>query len=111
MAIPTSFSPKFDATSSQVDALPSITKLQSYAKADTAKSLFQIFNAAVPFGLMWFAMYKSLSLPYWVTLLFGRADRAFDGPTFSSSNTTLATDRFNSRKWNDVVGFGSGSSP
>lgn len=105
MAVSTIFAPKFDITSKAVDALPSITKLQGYAHADTAKSVFQVLNTAVPYGLLWFAMYKSLALPYWVTLLLAIPTALLTVRLFIFQHDAGHGSFFNSRKWNDATGF------
>lgn len=43
--------------------------LHPYLKPDVRRSLFQLLNTAIPFGLVWYVMVQSLSYPYWVTLL------------------------------------------
>jgi omega-6 fatty acid desaturase (delta-12 desaturase) len=40
-----------------------------YARPDLSRSIWQVVNSLVPYIITWFLMYKSLSYPYWVTLL------------------------------------------
>jgi omega-6 fatty acid desaturase (delta-12 desaturase) len=41
-----------------------------YEKSDFKTSLWQIFNSMVPFLLLWYLAYESLSVSYWLTLTF-----------------------------------------
>jgi len=43
--------------------------LRPYWGADTKRSVIQVVNSAVPFLLLWYAMYRSLEVGYWLTLL------------------------------------------
>lgn len=43
--------------------------VMKYAKPDAGKSILQITNSLLPYIFMWFLMYKSLSYPFWITLL------------------------------------------
>lgn len=105
MAVPIEFAPKLDFNYSQVDALPKVSKLLSYAKADTKKSLFQLLNTIVPFGLMWYATYKSLSYSYWLTLLLSVPTALFVIRLFIFQHDAGHGSYFNSKKGNDFVGF------
>lgn len=40
-----------------------------YAVPDTSQSIWQIINSLLPYIFVWYLMYKSLSYPYWITLL------------------------------------------
>lgn len=39
-----------------------------YEKSDLQKSICQIINTLVPFFLLWYLAYKSLSISYFLTL-------------------------------------------
>jgi len=40
-----------------------------YAQPSVPRSIWEIANTFVPFFILWYLMYRSLVLPYWVTLL------------------------------------------
>ncbi len=43
--------------------------LAPYKKADNKKALFQLANTAIPFAALWYLMYLSLDVSYFLTLL------------------------------------------
>ena len=43
--------------------------LTPYTKPVLKRSVVQLLSTAIPFGLVWFAMLRSLDYPYWTTLL------------------------------------------
>ena len=105
MAVPNAFAPKLDVSYTQVDALPKIAKLNAYAKPSTLKSVWQIINTAVPFGLMWYVTYKSLAYSYWLTLLLAVPTTMFVIRLFIIQHDAGHGSFFSSRKANDFVGF------
>jgi omega-6 fatty acid desaturase (delta-12 desaturase) len=40
-----------------------------YAHPDLGKSIWQIINSLAPYIILWFLLYRSLTYPYWVTIL------------------------------------------
>ena len=42
--------------------------VKPYASSDMKRSLWQIANTIIPFLLSYYAMYRSLSFSYWLTL-------------------------------------------
>jgi omega-6 fatty acid desaturase (delta-12 desaturase) len=49
-------------------ATPTHPSLQPYTRPDVRRSVFQLLNTAIPFALVWYAMYRSLEYSYWITL-------------------------------------------
>src|SRR5260221_14710681 len=39
-----------------------------YQKSSTARALWQIINTLVPYGFLWYLMYRSASISLWLTL-------------------------------------------
>ncbi|MBL8023271.1 MAG: fatty acid desaturase [Elusimicrobia bacterium] len=105
MAVPNTFAPKLDVSYTQVDALPKIAKLHAYAQPSTGRSVWQIINTAVPFGLMWFIAYKSLAYSYWITLLLTVPTTLLVIRLFIIQHDAGHGSFFSSRKANDFVGF------
>jgi acyl-lipid omega-6 desaturase (Delta-12 desaturase) len=50
-------------------AAPWAATVARYKRSNELKSSWQIANTFVPFFALWYLMYLSLALPYWVTLL------------------------------------------
>lgn len=105
MAISEILSPKMDVDGFRPENLPKVAKLAAYARAETHKSLFQLFNTAIPFGVMWALMYKSLALPYWATLLLAIPTGGLLVRLFIMQHDAGHGSFFASKKANDLVGF------
>lgn len=103
--IPESLSPKMDLSSFNPENLPTVSKLSSYAKPETGKSLFQLVNTGIPFGLMWYAMYRSLGHSYWLTLLLSIPTAGFLVRLFIIQHDAGHGSVSGSKKINDFVGF------
>ena len=43
--------------------------VSKYAYPETWRSLWQVFNSVFPFFVMWYLMYRSLEIGYWLTLI------------------------------------------
>ena len=43
--------------------------VSKYAYPETWRSLWQVFNSVIPFLVMWYAMYRTLEVGYWLTLI------------------------------------------
>jgi omega-6 fatty acid desaturase (delta-12 desaturase) len=40
-----------------------------YQSSDTRRSLWQVANSVIPFLVMWYVMYRSLEVGFWLTFL------------------------------------------
>jgi acyl-lipid omega-6 desaturase (Delta-12 desaturase) len=105
MAMSEIFSPKMDVDSFRAENLPRVAKLASYAKPEASKSLFQLLSTAGLFGLSWYVTYKSLSLPYWATLLLSVLTAGFVVRLFIFQHDAGHGAFFPSKKANDLTGF------
>ena len=45
------------------------TVVAKYAYPETWRSVWQVMNSLIPFLVMWYLMYRSLAVGYWLTLL------------------------------------------
>jgi omega-6 fatty acid desaturase (delta-12 desaturase) len=45
--------------------------VKKYQSPDIRRSIWQIANSVIPYFVMWYLMYRSLSVSYWLTLLLG----------------------------------------
>lgn len=58
-------------TTNQTSQLSSLKKsVAPYEKTDRKASIYQLINTLGPLVLLWTAAYFSLSVSYWLTLLF-----------------------------------------
>ncbi|HMZ25746.1 MAG TPA: fatty acid desaturase, partial [Elusimicrobiota bacterium] len=101
MAIPRSFTPTMDNEAFRKESAPSVTKLTAYASPTTGASLFQLFNTAIPFGIMWYLMLKSLSVSYALTLLLAVPTALFLVRLFIFQHDAGHGSFFQSKKAND----------
>ncbi len=105
MAISSTFTPPTEVSYSKIDALPPISKLMGYASPDVKKSVFQLLNTAIPFALMWGAMYFSLAYSYWITLALSVPTALLLVRLFIVQHDAGHGSFFKSHKANDRVGF------
>ena len=40
-----------------------------YARADARRAIWQLANTLIPYGILWYLMWRSLSVSYWITLI------------------------------------------
>ncbi|QSO52508.1 fatty acid desaturase [Alicyclobacillus curvatus] len=75
-----------------------------FEQADTRKSIWQITNTILPFVTFWFFAYRSLSVSFWVTLLFAIPASGFLVRTFIIFHDCCHISFFKSKKANALVG-------
>jgi len=76
-----------------------------YQTADTWKSIWQLLNTFIPFFVLWYLMYLSLDVGYWLTLLLAIPTAGFMVRMFIIQHDCGHGSFFNSRKVNDPVGL------
>jgi acyl-lipid omega-6 desaturase (Delta-12 desaturase) len=76
-----------------------------YQVPDTWHSLLQLATSVIPFILMWFAMYLSLQVGYWLTLLLSIPAAGFMVRTFIIFHDCGHGSFFKSSKANAIVGY------
>lgn len=76
-----------------------------YQKPSTARALWQIINTLGPSALLWWLMYRSLSVSWWITLPLAVVAGAFLVRVFIIFHDCGHGSYFKSRSANDVVGF------
>ena len=79
--------------------------VSKYAYPETWRSLWQIANSLVPFLLMWYAMYRSLEVGYWLTLLLAVPTAGFMVRCFIIFHDCCHGSFFRSIKANDRLGL------
>ncbi|WP_339164149.1 fatty acid desaturase [Siminovitchia sp. FSL W7-1587] len=75
-----------------------------FAKSDKKKSILQIINTVLPFIILWFLAYQSLSISVWLTLGLAVVAAGFLVRTFIIFHDCTHGSFFKSKKANDIVG-------
>ncbi len=76
-----------------------------YQKPDVARSLWQVLNSVVGYGVLWYLMYRSLAVSYWLTLALSVVAAGLLIRTFIIFHDCGHGSFFRSHKANDLVGF------
>ena len=76
-----------------------------YQKPAIGPSLWQTANTLLPYTALWFLMYLSISVSYWLTLPLAILAGGFLVRTFIISHDCGHGSFFESRKANDILGF------
>ena len=76
-----------------------------YQKPSTVRALWQITNTFVPLALLWYLMYRSLAVSWWLTLPLAMVAGAFLVRVFIIFHDCGHGSYFKSGAANDVVGF------
>lgn len=83
-----------------------ITKiLAPYRQPVLRKSLWQLINTLIPFGLLWYLMLLSLDYSYWITILLAVPAGGLLVRTFIIQHDCGHGSFFKSKRANDTVGF------
>lgn len=75
-----------------------------FEQADTRKNIWQITNTILPFVTSWYFAYRSLSVSFWVMLLFAIPASGFLVRTFIIFHDCCHISFFKSKKANAFVG-------
>lgn len=75
-----------------------------FAKSDTKSSIKQMINTLIPFFLLWFLAYQSLSVSIWLTLAFAVVASGFVIRIFIIFHDCTHMSFFRSTKANRIVG-------
>jgi len=92
-------------TNGQADTAAWREIVAKYQQPSLVRALWQIVNTLVPYGLLWYLMYLSLSVSYWLTLPLAALAGAFLVRIFIIFHDCGHGSFFKSRVANDVVGF------
>ncbi|MEW6301943.1 MAG: fatty acid desaturase [Verrucomicrobiota bacterium] len=76
-----------------------------YQKPSTGRALWQITNTLVPYGLLWFLMYHTMAISWWLTIPLAVLAGAFLVRVFIIFHDCGHGSYFKSTTANDVVGF------
>ena len=84
------------------------TMVKPYISADTWRSIWQILNSIVPFGIVFYLMYRSLAVSYGLTLALSVLAAGFMIRIFIIMHDCGHSSFFQSRRANLIVGTISG---
>jgi acyl-lipid omega-6 desaturase (Delta-12 desaturase) len=93
-----------------MSVLPNLEKLNwqklvaPYSHADTWRSIWQVVNTLVPYFALWVAMYWSLNISYWLTLLLSIPAAGFMVRAFIIFHDCCHGSFFKSRTANETLG-------
>jgi len=76
-----------------------------YENPDVRRSVWQIVNSVIPYFILWYLMYRSLEVSYWVTLPLSVLAAGFLVRIFIIFHDCGHGSFFRSQTANDVVGF------
>jgi acyl-lipid omega-6 desaturase (Delta-12 desaturase) len=76
-----------------------------YQRSDIASSITQMATTLIPLGALFYMMYRSLALPYWVTLLLSIPAGGLLVRTFIIMHDCSHGSFFPKRKANEIVGW------
>jgi omega-6 fatty acid desaturase (delta-12 desaturase) len=79
-----------------------------YTVPNTWRSLWQVVNSIVPFLAMWYVMYRSLEISYWLTLVLALPTAGFMIRIFIIFHDCGHGSFFKSQRANDIMGAISG---
>lgn len=76
-----------------------------FQKPSTRRALWQIINTLIPYALLWYLMYLSLAVSWWLTVPLAVLAGAFLVRVFIIFHDCGHGSFFKSRRANDIVGF------
>jgi len=79
--------------------------VKEYQGGNTQRSVWQFFNSLIPYIILWYLMYRSLEISYWLTLVLAFPAVGFFVRTFIIFHDCGHGSFFNSQKANTIVGY------
>jgi acyl-lipid omega-6 desaturase (Delta-12 desaturase) len=101
--------PTFSSAKSQPDNTAWKEVVIKYQKSSSGRAIWQIVNTLGPYSLLWYFMYRSLSVSYWLTLPLAILAGGFLVRVFIIFHDCGHGSFFKSRTANDIVGFITGA--
>lgn len=81
------------------------TAVAKYQRSDLWRSSWQVANTFIPYFLVWYLMYRSLAVSYWITLALSVLAAGFLTRIFIIFHDCGHGAFFKSQKANDILGF------
>lgn len=79
--------------------------VKKYQGASVQHSLWQVFNTLIPYFILWYLMYRSLEISYWLTLALAIPAVGFYTRTFIIFHDCGHGSFFRSKKANTIIGY------
>jgi len=79
--------------------------VSKYAYPETWRSVWQVLNSVIPFIVMWYFMYRSLAVGYWLTLILAVPTAGFMVRCFIIFHDCCHGSFFRTMKANDRLGL------
>jgi omega-6 fatty acid desaturase (delta-12 desaturase) len=76
-----------------------------YENPDLYRSVWQVINTIIPYVILWYLMYRSLEISYWITLTLSILTAGFLVRIFIIFHDCGHASFLKSQKANDVLGF------
>lgn len=84
------------------------TVVSNYHHSDLWRSVWQVANTFIPYVILWYVMYRSLEISYWITLALSLPAAGLLIRIFVIFHDCGHGSFFKSQKANDILGFISG---
>ena len=81
------------------------TVVAKYAYPETWRSIWQVLNSLIPFIVMWYLMYRSLAVGYWLTLMLAVPAAGFMMRLFIIFHDCCHGSFLRSMRANDLMGL------
>lgn len=85
--------------------VPWRTIVAKYHRPDLWRSMWQVANTFIPFFILWYLMYRSLAISYWLTLVLSVLGAGLLVRIFVIFHDCGHGSFFKSQKANDILGF------
>ena len=76
-----------------------------YENPDLQRSVWQVVNTIIPYCILWYLMYRSLEISYWITLALSALTAGFLVRIFIIFHDCGHASFLKSQKTNDLWGF------
>ena len=96
------------STQNKTDVATWRTIVAKYQQPSLSRALWQIINTFVPYALLWYLMYLSLAVSWWIVAPLAILAGAFTVRIFIIFHDCGHGSYFKSRRANDIIGFVSG---
>ena len=96
------------STDAQPEQVPWRRAVARYERPDIRRSVWQLVNTVVPYVALWYLMYRSLDVSYWLTLALAGLAAGFAWRLFIILHDCGHGSYFRSKKANTIVGFSIG---
>jgi len=94
-----------DKNNSELKKLSWQQVVAKYDNPDLRRSVWQVLNSFVPYFVLWYVMYRSLAVSYWITLVLSVLAAGFLVRIFIIFHDCGHGAFFKSQKASDVMGF------